>query len=56
ELRELAKAHKVGFQPGYAFSSQDGLRDYVRLCFAFYDEARIVDGIERLTAVFRQPL
>ena len=39
---------KVGYRPGIRFSSQGGLRDYVRLSFAFYDTATLVEGVRRL--------
>lgn len=52
-LREVARQHKTGFQPGSAFISQDGLRDYIRLSFAFYDEEKIGEGIQRLARVFK---
>lgn len=50
-LLEKAAAHKVGFQVGAKFSSQNGLNDCLRLSFAFYDEAAIVEGVQRLAAV-----
>jgi 2-aminoadipate transaminase len=43
-----AKAHGVSFRPGVRFSSSGGLRDFVRLCFAYYDEARLAEGAARL--------
>jgi len=49
-LLERARAHKVSFKPGIQFSSRDGLRHSMRICFAFYDEASIERGIERLAA------
>jgi len=48
QLREEAKNFRLDFRPGVLFSSQDGMRDYVRLCFAFYDEEKIKEGILRL--------
>jgi 2-aminoadipate transaminase len=47
-LLSRAQQYQVGYQPGIKFSSQQGLHNYLRLCFAFYDEATIVEGIERL--------
>lgn len=46
----LPQAHGmgVGYQPGVKFSSQDGLSDFMRLSFAFYDEGEIEMGIGRL--------
>ncbi|HSN78681.1 MAG TPA: PLP-dependent aminotransferase family protein [Anaerolineae bacterium] len=49
-LMQTALAHGVGFRPGVRFSSQGGLADYMRLCFAYYDEARLVEGVTQLRA------
>jgi DNA-binding transcriptional MocR family regulator len=35
----VARAAGVGFQPGPVFSTTGQLRNYLRLSFAFYDEA-----------------
>ena len=48
-----ANRHQVGFQPGIKFSSGNGLRHYLRLCFAFYGEADLLEGVERLARVIR---
>ena len=48
EFLPRARQHQVGFQPGIRFSSQDGLRDYGRLCFAQYSEADVEEGLRRL--------
>lgn len=53
-LREVARQHKTGFQPGSAFSSQAQLRDHIRLSFAFYNEAKITAGIGRLARALEQ--
>lgn len=47
-LRQRAAAHQVGFQPGARFSASGHFHRYARLSFAFYDEAQIEQGIERL--------
>ena len=47
-LMEAAQAHGVSFRPGVRFSSQGGLAAYVRLCFAYYDAARLAEGVIRL--------
>ncbi len=47
-LMATAQAHGVDFRPGVRFSSQGGLRDSVRLCFAYYDEERLAEGVIRL--------
>jgi 2-aminoadipate transaminase len=48
ELQGKAAEHKVNFRPGIRFSSQGGMRDYLRLCFAFYGVEEIEEGIIRL--------
>lgn len=48
ELRTKAPAFKVDFRPGSLFSSMDGLKNYIRLCYAHYEEDKIEDGIVRL--------
>lgn len=47
-LLETAQAHGVSFRPGVRFSSHGGLGDALRLCFAYYDEERLSDGVIRL--------
>jgi 2-aminoadipate transaminase len=48
ELRNKAKAFKVDIRQGALFSSQNGLRNYMRLCFVFHEEKEIEEGIARL--------
>ena len=47
-LMARAEKHKVSYRPGKLFSSQDGLCEYARLCFAFYDAEQLEQGVERL--------
>jgi DNA-binding transcriptional MocR family regulator len=47
-LLQTAVSHKVGFQPGVNFSNQGSLTNYIRLSFAFYNEAELVEGVQRL--------
>ena len=47
-LLNRAKTYKVTFKPGPSFSSNGGLRQYARLCFALYETAQLVEGVERL--------
>ena len=49
-LREKAREFNVGFRQGVLFSSQNGMLDYIRLCYTFYDEEKITEGIRRLKA------
>jgi 2-aminoadipate transaminase len=48
ELRRKAQSFKVDFRPGTLFSSRDGLKTHIRLCFVHYDENEIEEGILRL--------
>jgi len=48
ELLTKAKEFKIGFRPGVRFSSQGGLRQYVRLSFSFYESQEIEEGVRRL--------
>jgi DNA-binding transcriptional MocR family regulator len=48
-----ANKHQVGFQPGIKFSSAKGLCNYLRFCFAFYDQEHLVEGVERLARIIR---
>jgi DNA-binding transcriptional MocR family regulator len=45
-----ARKLKVGFQPGIKFSSTNGLRNYLRFCFAYYSQDALVEGVERLAS------
>ncbi len=47
-LTTALEQYRVGFQPGGRFSSVDGLRNYIRLSFAFYGEDEIRTGVDRL--------
>jgi DNA-binding transcriptional MocR family regulator len=48
ELRKKAKDYKVDFRQGVLFSSRNGLKNYMRLCFVFHNEDEIEEGILRL--------
>lgn len=48
ELRQNASIFKVDFRPGTLFSSRNGLKNYIRLCFIHYEENEIQQGILRL--------
>ena len=50
-LLTKANKHQVGFQPGIKFSSANGLRNYLRFCFAFYEEKDLREGVERLSRI-----
>lgn len=53
ELLKRAKLNKVAFQAGVKFSGQGNLHNYLRLCFAFYDEGRLREGVKRLVEVIK---
>jgi 2-aminoadipate transaminase len=48
ELRKKAQAHKVGLRQGALFSSQNALKDYMRLSISYYDIGDIEQGLMRL--------
>ncbi len=52
EFRQQAKSLNVDVRPGTLFSCDNGLRNYIRLCFAYYDETQIEQGILRLRECF----
>jgi DNA-binding transcriptional MocR family regulator len=54
ELRRKAGEYQTGFQPGENFSSNGGLRNYLRLSFAHYGEADIQEGVARLGRLLRE--
>ena len=48
ELRRAAESCQVGLRQGALFSNQEGMQDYFRLSFSFYDPTRIEEGVRRL--------
>ena len=48
EFRKRAKLLHVDVRPGTLFSCEDGLQNYIRLCFAYYEEQQIEQGVLRL--------
>ena len=51
-LREQARILETGFQAGSLFSSNNKLSNYLRLCFAHYQEDDIREGIVRMRPLF----
>ncbi len=49
-LLHKSRKHQAGlkFQPGANFSSEHGLHNYVRLCFAMHNEDELDEGVQRL--------
>jgi 2-aminoadipate transaminase len=56
EILAAARTHKVGFLPGIKFSGQNGLKNYARLSFAYYDVPELKAGARRLAKVVRDYL
>jgi DNA-binding transcriptional MocR family regulator len=54
ELRKRAPAFKVDFRPGPLFSSQNGLENYLRLCFIHYEADEIKEGVLRLRECLKE--
>ena len=52
-LLQHAAAHKVSFRPGVRFSGRGGLRNYIRLSFAFYEDDQLREGVRRLRAAIQ---
>lgn len=53
ELRKRASAFKVDFRPGGLFSSGGGLKNFMRVCFVYYEPDQINEGILRLKGCLR---
>lgn len=53
ELLPLALQHGVRFQPGNLFSPDGTQLSRLRLCFAFYEEAELQEGVIRLGMALR---
>ncbi|UCF92095.1 MAG: PLP-dependent aminotransferase family protein [Desulfobacterales bacterium] len=52
-LLSEARRQNVGFLPGAKFSSRQGLQNYARLSFSYYETAELEIGVRRLRHVFR---
>jgi DNA-binding transcriptional MocR family regulator len=52
ELRHKAVAMKTGFQEGELFSGCSGMKNFIRLSFAYYNESDLHEGIARLKSLF----
>jgi DNA-binding transcriptional MocR family regulator len=53
DLLSNARKSLVGFQPGIKFSGMQGLKNYARLSFSFYDIEQLEEGVKRLARVFK---
>jgi DNA-binding transcriptional MocR family regulator len=47
-LTTAAAAERIDFRAGSRFSSRGGLERMLRLCFAYYDEDTLAEGVRRL--------
>jgi DNA-binding transcriptional MocR family regulator len=54
DLLAKAKMRNVEFMPGSKFSSRQGLKNFLRLSFAYYDTQDLLEGVERLAAVIAE--
>ena len=54
--RMLAKARRnnVGYLPGAKFSSRQGLKNYARLSFSYFDNPDLEEGVRRLARVIKE--
>jgi DNA-binding transcriptional MocR family regulator len=53
ELQRRAVAMKTGFQEGELFSGCSGMKNHIRLSFAYYNESDLLEGITRLKTLFQ---
>jgi 2-aminoadipate transaminase len=53
EFRKQARLLHVDVRPGPLFSCEGGLQNYMRLCFAYYDEEQMGQGVLRLRECFK---
>ena len=54
KMLAVARQHNVGFLPGIKFSGQNGLKNYARLSFAYFDVPELEAGARRLAKVIRE--
>jgi len=48
KLRKESIKFQVGLRQGTLFSNKKGMREYARLCYTFYNEEQIAEGVRRL--------
>ncbi|MCC6298273.1 MAG: PLP-dependent aminotransferase family protein [Anaerolineales bacterium] len=53
ELRKHAPDFKVDFRQGALFSSNGGLKNFMRLCFVMYEAEQIEEGVKRIAACMK---
>ena len=54
KMLATARQHRVGYLPGIKFSSQKGLKNHLRLSFAYYDVPELEEGARRLAKTIRK--
>ena len=54
KMLAVARQYNVGFLPGIKFSGQKGLKNYLRLSFAYYDVPELEEGARRLGRVIEE--
>jgi 2-aminoadipate transaminase len=54
-VRKSVQSRQTDYRPGTLFSSEGGLRDYIRLSISFYGAGDIDRGLERLSQALHQP-
>jgi len=54
-LQARAEACRVRFRAGPLFSSQGGMRAYLRLCFVYYEPEELEEGVRRLSRLLEPP-
>lgn len=52
-LLPYAGQYHTGYRPGIRFSSQGGQNSFLRLCFAYYKEQELEEGVRRLAKAWK---
>ncbi|MBT4288465.1 MAG: PLP-dependent aminotransferase family protein [Deltaproteobacteria bacterium] len=52
KLLKIAQQLEVNFKPGIDFSCSRKSENYARLCYAFYNEEKLITGVKRLAKAF----
>ena len=54
KMLAAARQHNVGYLPGIKFSSQNGLKNYARLSFAYYNVPELEEGARRFAMAIQE--
>ena len=49
-----ANKHNVGFLPGANFTQEQGLKNFIRLSFPYYEESELKEAAVRLSTVIKR--